>query len=118
MAKKGMGFKAAASSVAQKQGIPKKQAQAIIAAGARKASPAAKKANPNLKKVAAKKVPGKAMAETDKVKVNKPAPAKGYAGGSMCAAEPVKRKAAKPTQSTRQRAQMKTSTMRSQAGGY
>lgn len=49
--KKGMGFKAAAKSVAAKQNIPTKQAQAIIAAGARKASPAAKRANPNLKKV-------------------------------------------------------------------
>ena len=49
---KGMGFKAAAKSVAKKQGVSKKQANAIIAAGARKASPAAKKKNPNLKKVA------------------------------------------------------------------
>lgn len=51
---KGMGFKAAAKSVAKKQGIPMKNASAIIAAGARKASPAAKKANPNLKKVKGK----------------------------------------------------------------
>lgn len=51
---KGTGFKAAAKSVAQKQGIPEKQAQAIIAKGAQKASPAAKKANPALKKVARK----------------------------------------------------------------
>ena len=50
-AKKGMGFKAAAKSVAKKQGIPMENAKAIIAAGARKASPAAVKANPNLKKV-------------------------------------------------------------------
>jgi len=49
--RKGMGFKGAAKSVAQKQNIPQQQANAIIAAGARKASPAAKKANPNLKKV-------------------------------------------------------------------
>jgi 3-oxoacyl-[acyl-carrier-protein] synthase III len=56
---KGMGFKAAAKAVASKQGIPPAQANAIIAAGARKASPAAKKANPNLKKVGAKKVPAK-----------------------------------------------------------
>lgn len=54
-AKKGMGFKKAAASVAAKQGIPVKNAQAIIAAGARKASPAAKKKNPNLKKVLPKK---------------------------------------------------------------
>ena len=48
---KGMGFKAAQSAIAKKQGIPMKNAGAILAAGARKASPAAKKANPNLKKV-------------------------------------------------------------------
>jgi hypothetical protein len=51
---KGMGFKAAAASVAKKQGVSKERASAIIAAGARKASPAAKKANPNLKKVKGK----------------------------------------------------------------
>lgn len=50
-AKKGMGFKAAAKSVAKKQGISQREANAIIAAGARKASPAAKKRNPNLLKV-------------------------------------------------------------------
>jgi hypothetical protein len=55
MAKKGMGFKAAQKSIAKKQGIPMKNAGAILAAGARKASPAAKKANPNLKKVMGKK---------------------------------------------------------------
>lgn len=52
--KKGMGFKAAQKQVAAKQGIPMKSAGAILAAGARKASPAAKKANPNLKKVKGK----------------------------------------------------------------
>lgn len=51
---KGMGFKAAQKSIAKKQGIPMKNAGAILAAGARKASPAAKKANPNLKKVIGK----------------------------------------------------------------
>lgn len=50
-AKKGMGFRAAAASVAKKQGLPMKRAEAIIAAGARKASKKAVKANPNLKKV-------------------------------------------------------------------
>jgi len=50
-ARKGMGFKAAAKAT----GLPAAQAAAVIASGARKASPAAKKANPNLKKVAAKK---------------------------------------------------------------
>jgi len=57
-AKKGMGFKAAQKSIAKKQGIPMKNAGAILAAGARKASPAAKKANPNLKKVAMPKKKG------------------------------------------------------------
>jgi hypothetical protein len=54
-AKKGMGFKAAAESIAKKQGISMDRASAILAVGARKASPAAKKANPNLKKVIKKK---------------------------------------------------------------
>lgn len=58
-AKKGMGFRAAAASVAKKQGVSKERASAIIAAGARKASPAAKKANPNLKKVLGKAKKGK-----------------------------------------------------------
>jgi len=51
---KGMGFQAAQKSVAKKQGISMKKAGAIIAAGARNASPAAKKANPNLAKVKGK----------------------------------------------------------------
>jgi hypothetical protein len=50
-AKKGMGFAKAQKSIAKKQGIPMKNAGAILAAGARGASAAAKKANPNLKKV-------------------------------------------------------------------
>lgn len=49
--KKGMGFKAAAKSVSMKEGMPMKDANAVIAAGARKASSMAKKANPNLMKV-------------------------------------------------------------------
>lgn len=49
--KKGMGFAKAAVSIAKKQGIPVKNAGAILAAGARKASSKAKMANPNLKKV-------------------------------------------------------------------
>jgi hypothetical protein len=50
-AKKGMGFKKAQSQIAKKQGISMERAGAILAAGARKASAAAKKKNPNLKKV-------------------------------------------------------------------
>ena len=45
------GFKKAAGAIAKKQGISKERASAILAAGARKASPAAKKANPRLMKV-------------------------------------------------------------------
>jgi hypothetical protein len=54
-AKKGMGFAAAQKKIAKKQGIPMERAGAILAAGARKASPAAIKANPNLKKVSGMK---------------------------------------------------------------
>jgi len=49
--KKGMGFKAAQKKIAAKQGIGMERAGAILAAGARKASKKAVKANPNLKKV-------------------------------------------------------------------
>jgi len=52
--KKGMGFEAAAASAAKSAGVSKKRGRAIIAAGARKASPAAKRKNPNLKKVKGK----------------------------------------------------------------
>lgn len=49
--KKHPGFKKVATSIAKKQGIPVERAQAILAASARKASPAAVKANPRLKKI-------------------------------------------------------------------
>ena len=45
------GFKAVAAGIAKKQGISKERAGAIVAAGARKASAKAVKANPRLKKV-------------------------------------------------------------------
>jgi hypothetical protein len=45
------GFEAVQKSIAKKQGISMKSAGAILAAGARKASPAAVKANPRLKKI-------------------------------------------------------------------
>ena len=48
---KGMGFKAAQKSIAKKSGVSMESAGAILASSTRKASPAAKKANPNLKKV-------------------------------------------------------------------
>jgi hypothetical protein len=50
-AKKGMGFAAAQKQISKKQGISSEKAGAILAAGARNASSAAKKANPNLAKV-------------------------------------------------------------------
>ena len=52
--KKGMGFAAAAKNIAKKQGVSKESASAILASSTRKASPAAKKTNPNLKKVKGK----------------------------------------------------------------
>lgn len=48
---KGMGFKAAQKSIAKSAGVPMQNAGAILASSTRNASPAAKKANPNLKKV-------------------------------------------------------------------
>ncbi len=45
------GFKANQAKIAKKQGISKKSAGAILASSARKASPAAKRRNPNLLKV-------------------------------------------------------------------
>jgi hypothetical protein len=45
------GFNSVAQGMARKQGIPLSQAKAELAASTRKASPAAKKRNPNLKKV-------------------------------------------------------------------
>ena len=45
------GFKAVQSSIAKKQGVSKQAAGAILAASTRKASAAAKRANPRLKRV-------------------------------------------------------------------
>ena len=45
------GFKAVQKEISKKQGVSMERAGAILAAGARKASPAAVKANPRLKKV-------------------------------------------------------------------
>lgn len=49
------GFENNANKIAAKQGISKDRARAILASGARKASPAAKRANPALKRVTGKK---------------------------------------------------------------
>jgi hypothetical protein len=53
-AKKHPGFKAVQKKIARKQGVSMERAGAIVAAGARKASPAAKRANPRLKRVKGK----------------------------------------------------------------
>lgn len=50
-AKKHRGFKEVQKEISKKQGISMERAGAILAAGARKASPAAIKANPRLKKI-------------------------------------------------------------------
>lgn len=49
--KKHRGFKAVQKEIAKKQGISMERAGAILAAGARKASPSALRANPRLKKI-------------------------------------------------------------------
>lgn len=46
------GFKAVASKIAQRQGVNQNQANAILAAKSRDASPEAKKNNPRLNRVA------------------------------------------------------------------
>ena len=51
MKNKHPGFKAVQKKIAKKQGVSKERAGAILAAGARKASAKAVKANPRLKKV-------------------------------------------------------------------
>jgi hypothetical protein len=48
---KGPGFKAVQKKIAGKQGIPLKNAGAILAKSTRNASAAAKRKNPNLNKV-------------------------------------------------------------------
>lgn len=45
------GFKAVGKKIARKQGVPIKNAYAMLAASTRRASPAAKKTNPRLKRV-------------------------------------------------------------------
>lgn len=53
------GFKAYQKEISKKQGVGMERAGAILAAGTRKASPKAIKANPRLKKVAEVKKKGK-----------------------------------------------------------
>lgn len=52
--KKHPDFKNVQNSIAKKEGVSKERAGAILAASTRKASPAAKRANGNLKKVRGK----------------------------------------------------------------
>lgn len=52
---KGMGFTAAAKSIAAKGGYSMGTARAILAKSSRNASPAAKRKNPNLRRVKMKK---------------------------------------------------------------
>lgn len=54
MAKKHPGFQAVQDKISKKEGISEKRAGAILASSTRRASPAAKKANPRLKKVKGK----------------------------------------------------------------
>ena len=51
MATKHPGFKAVQKQIARKEGVSMKAAGAILASASRKASPSAKRANPNLRKV-------------------------------------------------------------------
>lgn len=46
-----MSFKTVQTKIAKKEGVSKKKAGAILASATRNASPAAKKANPKLRKV-------------------------------------------------------------------
>lgn len=48
------GFEGAARQVAAREGMPMDRARAVIAAGARKAGPAARKRNPRLNRVKGK----------------------------------------------------------------
>lgn len=59
MAKAHPGFKAVQKRIAAKQGVGMERAGAILAAGARNASPAAVRKNPALKKVTGVKKAGK-----------------------------------------------------------
>ena len=51
MANRHPGFKSVQRRIARKQGVSMKRAGAILASGSRRASPAAKRRNPRLKRV-------------------------------------------------------------------
>lgn len=48
------GFKAVQASIARKEGVSEKRAGAILGAASRRASPAARRSNPNLNRVRGK----------------------------------------------------------------
>lgn len=48
------GFKSVQASIAKREGVSKERAGAILASATRRASPAAKRANPRLKRVKGK----------------------------------------------------------------
>lgn len=52
--KKTRGFEANARAIARRQGVSMQRARAILAAGTRKAGPAARRRNPRLKRVKGK----------------------------------------------------------------
>jgi len=54
VARKHPGFKAVQAGIAAREGIPAERAGAILAASTRRASPAAKRRNPRLKRVKGK----------------------------------------------------------------
>lgn len=72
-ARKGMGFKAALQNVMRNSGVGRDSAGAILASAARNASPAAKAANPNLKKVKGKAAPKDKAASSKKAAPKKKA---------------------------------------------
>ena len=75
-ARKGMGFKAALQNVMRNSGVGRDSAGAILASAARNASPEAKAANPNLKKVKGKAAPKGKSAPAKKSSGKKAVPKK------------------------------------------
>jgi len=112
---KGMGFAAAAASAAKKAGVPLKQGQAMVAAASRSASPAAKKANPNLKKVT---MPGKKRSAATPIKKtsgNKGTKSNMQADGASGASGGGTKRARSAVNSKRQR--IAGGTIKSSTGG-
>jgi hypothetical protein len=70
----GKGFKAVAGGIAAKQGIPIKNADAILAAGTRKSSQAAVNSNPSLSNIPGTKKPTTGSVNVAKAASKPPAP--------------------------------------------